>query len=678
MAKTIDELKSAAAIVRDASEEHENTALRVGQLLIEMIDTLGKVQFNGIKGFVAISSVNDLPESPSREEQQKGYLLDTTLYVWTGTGGDTLDGKYRSVQLKGADGAPGAQGPKGDSGVSLGEIALSQERGHGEEAVMSQKAVDDALVDLDNIAKDSFSYEIPNNSKYLDKSGVETGYWDGACTDFISVGVGDVFYFTGKTIATFSNVCAYDANKVFLSVLYAGEGANTKIEIRTQGVAYIRVCALKSDANKSLTKDNLYSYGKMLTKLKDVAEKFVETVEDDVTEDIDQGHFINSSTSGYDANSSFLLKEYDVKAGTKITSVGHQHPNAAVFSKKLDNGKYEVLVATTKGFVEETHEYTATEDMTLVAGFYGISRARYVKIETDTLKSVDARIENIKQDLSDKKSQDKLSDICFGYLFDKVCAIGDSLSVGTLDAVSGLDGHAAGGSFGCSWLTCLSKRWGSSTRMHYGRGGATCYSWLGNNDYGLGFMLKDSIVYDAYFVALGHNDTGKYAIGTTADAAVDVQVDADNNVTFNPPTSDVTFLSMYKKIVNEIRKKAPNAIIFCMSTYDKDSVDGSIGGQNKYIKQLAEWYRSQGDNKVFFLDYAGKTDISRSTQGYGTNGHFSTMGYVYVAKVINECVNDVINEYKDTNALLVWGNYLESYRTTKIDTTKSGGYLEHL
>lgn len=124
MAKTIDELRSAAAVVRDASEEHENTALRVGQLLIEMIETLGKVQFNGIKGFVAISSVNDLPESPSREEQQKGYLLDTTLYVWTGTGGDTLDGKYRSVQLKGADGAPGAQGPKGDSGVDLGEVVL--------------------------------------------------------------------------------------------------------------------------------------------------------------------------------------------------------------------------------------------------------------------------------------------------------------------------------------------------------------------------------------------------------------------------------------------------------------------------------------------------------------------------------------------------------------------------
>lgn len=43
MAKTIDELKSAAAVVRDATEEHENTALRIGQLLLDTIETLGDV-----------------------------------------------------------------------------------------------------------------------------------------------------------------------------------------------------------------------------------------------------------------------------------------------------------------------------------------------------------------------------------------------------------------------------------------------------------------------------------------------------------------------------------------------------------------------------------------------------------------------------------------------------------
>lgn len=124
MAKTIDELKSAAAEVRDATEERENTALRIGQLFLDAIDTLGNVSVNGIKGYEVISSTDDLPANPTSEQQQKGYLLGTVLYVYVGTGGDTLEGKYQSAQLKGADGAPGEPGSKGDSGVDLGEVVL--------------------------------------------------------------------------------------------------------------------------------------------------------------------------------------------------------------------------------------------------------------------------------------------------------------------------------------------------------------------------------------------------------------------------------------------------------------------------------------------------------------------------------------------------------------------------
>lgn len=108
MAKTIDELKSAAAVVRDATEEKENTAMRVGTVLIDMIDTLSEsVSVNAIKGYVAISSTDDLPEDPTTEQQQNAYLLDTTLYVYVGSGGDTLSGKYKSVDMKGAEGSPG-------------------------------------------------------------------------------------------------------------------------------------------------------------------------------------------------------------------------------------------------------------------------------------------------------------------------------------------------------------------------------------------------------------------------------------------------------------------------------------------------------------------------------------------------------------------------------------------
>lgn len=123
--KTIEEIKAEAAVVRDATEEGENTALRVGTVMIDMIDTLSEsVSINAIKGYVVIDSTSELPEEPTPEQQQKGYLLNTTLYVYVGEGGDTLDGKYQSAELKGADGAPGPQGPKGDSGVDLGEVVL--------------------------------------------------------------------------------------------------------------------------------------------------------------------------------------------------------------------------------------------------------------------------------------------------------------------------------------------------------------------------------------------------------------------------------------------------------------------------------------------------------------------------------------------------------------------------
>ena len=135
MAKTINELKSAAAVVRDATEDRENTALRIGQLFLDAIETLGEVNTNAIKGFVVISSTDDLPTNPTSEQQQKGYLLGTVLYVYVGTGGDTLDGKYKSADIKGPQGDPGADG---HDGVSLGEVALVNNLTEGgEEAALT-------------------------------------------------------------------------------------------------------------------------------------------------------------------------------------------------------------------------------------------------------------------------------------------------------------------------------------------------------------------------------------------------------------------------------------------------------------------------------------------------------------------------------------------------------------
>ena len=79
------------------------------------------VTSNDIKGYVVIESTSELPSNPSADEQMKGYILDTTLYVYVGEGGDTLSGKYQSVELQGPQGEPGQPG---HDGVDLGEVAL--------------------------------------------------------------------------------------------------------------------------------------------------------------------------------------------------------------------------------------------------------------------------------------------------------------------------------------------------------------------------------------------------------------------------------------------------------------------------------------------------------------------------------------------------------------------------
>ena len=388
---------------------------------------------------------------------------------------------------------------------------------------------------------------------------------------------------------------------------------------------------------------------------------------DNFTSDVNEGQCI--SDKGLIANTGYGFKEFSVKAGAVVSFSSSTHSKIAPIAKKIAEGKYEPLFVAT-GFVYETFTYTATENCVLALSCYGASTTPLATINNQLVASNSLNIEKL------FAAQQKSLIPDYGMFFDKVAVIGDSLSVGTLDGVSGDDAHAAGGSYGCSWLTYLAKKWCSSTRMHYGRGGTTAYSWLGDNGYGLGLMLKDSVVYDVYFIAYGHNDHGSFTIGTTSDTPTDVTVDANNDVTMETAAADTTFLGNYKKIVNEVRAKAPNALIFLVSTDVKDdTVAASIGYMNQFIEELAEWYYEQGDHKVFYIDYISKYVAK---DGYRNGGHWSTFGYANIGRLINDTVNEVIETNLNTNALKAWGNYLESYRTTKNDQTRSGGYLPHL
>lgn len=65
-----------------------------------------EVGSSAIGGYVALDSIADLPESPS--DPHIGYIIGSHLYVYVGTGGDTLDGKYKDCgEFKGEQGEQG-------------------------------------------------------------------------------------------------------------------------------------------------------------------------------------------------------------------------------------------------------------------------------------------------------------------------------------------------------------------------------------------------------------------------------------------------------------------------------------------------------------------------------------------------------------------------------------------
>lgn len=60
--------------------------------------------------YKALGSTSELPAEPTKEEQKTGFVIGTHLYLYVGTGGDVLDGKYKDCgEFK---------GPRGNSGVA--------------------------------------------------------------------------------------------------------------------------------------------------------------------------------------------------------------------------------------------------------------------------------------------------------------------------------------------------------------------------------------------------------------------------------------------------------------------------------------------------------------------------------------------------------------------------------
>lgn len=75
--------------------------------LIDMVDDLGEHAGGGsaVGGYVVLDDISELPDPG---QPNLGYLIGTHLYIYVGTGGNVMEGKYYDAgEFKGEPGLPG-------------------------------------------------------------------------------------------------------------------------------------------------------------------------------------------------------------------------------------------------------------------------------------------------------------------------------------------------------------------------------------------------------------------------------------------------------------------------------------------------------------------------------------------------------------------------------------------
>lgn len=80
---------------------------------------------SNLTGYVSVASVADLPDPG---EDTLGYLIGEDLYLYVGTGGDTLDGKYQNCgPFRGPAGQNGTPGAPGQNAIGFEDVSTQED-----------------------------------------------------------------------------------------------------------------------------------------------------------------------------------------------------------------------------------------------------------------------------------------------------------------------------------------------------------------------------------------------------------------------------------------------------------------------------------------------------------------------------------------------------------------------
>lgn len=203
----------------------------------------------------------------------------------------------------------------------------------------------------------------------------------------------------------------------------------------------------------------------------------------------------------------------------------------------------------------------------------------------------------------------------FMTIFHKLGVIGDSLSSGGI-----VRDNKYIDTYDLSWLSNIARRNGLKCE-HYSQGGMTAKNWLNNTGELYTKFQNDDELASAIFIALGTNDINAgYQVGNSTDA---------------PGTN--SFCGYIKSIIETIRTKNPNCVIFMVSLY---SLSDTSKIYSNAIRDLSKLY-----DLCYFVNYADNNDgvvIDSTDWSISRYEHFTTTAYVKVSSIIEKLCNDIV------------------------------------
>lgn len=297
------------------------------------------------------------------------------------------------------------------------------------------------------------------------------------------------------------------------------------------------------------------------------------------------------------------IKVENVKIGSLVTASAYNTtalPMILLFD--TDNTLVQSITPAESGVT--TNSITTISDGTIYVNYSS----------TYSFSGNISKVYDLDNIIANIQTVDEKTKIPYLAMIHKFGIAGDSLSSGEI-----WNGSSVRDCYNYSWLSNIARNIGAEC-VHYSKGGLTAKAWWLDTDGYKTALAAETEKPSAYYIAFGTNDKNQseYPIGTISDTA-----------------GTDSFVGYMRAIIEYIHTEQSNAVIFLVSTYNTSTASEPY---NEIIEAIAGLY-----SYCFFIDYAN-SDGAKTTQNdmYVENSHFTTIGYLSVARVIKELTENVI------------------------------------